>query len=257
MTTAMQDPRPALPSAPDRNNVRTYYAHPMLDRLTGHYTVDWENAGGHQRIRVHNRLRDMEGHRPSLRSLMKLPAVMRSYLATRKHPIMRRPLPFLVWDAIDFLEKLVGEGSRVLEVGSGNSTLWFLERGARVTSIEHSSDWAGYVRDHVQEHLGEQASKRLTYCTVQGADAIRQIESAPDASYDIVLVDSMNAFTYRKDALVAARSKVAEGGWMVLDNSDHPNNWAAVDLMQDRERVRFSGYAPMASVVCQTSFWRM
>ena len=49
------------PTNPDQNNVRTYYERPWLDKLTGHYTVAWENAEGEQSIRVHNRLTDLEG----------------------------------------------------------------------------------------------------------------------------------------------------------------------------------------------------
>ena len=44
---------------------------------------------------------------------------------------------------------------------------------------------------------------------------------------------------------------------MCLDNSDHPNNWNAAELMLDKERIRFTGWAPMCSVVTQTSFWQM
>lgn len=245
------------PSVPDKNNVRTYYARPWLDRLTGRYTVEWENAEGLQRIRVHNRFFDLEGNRPSLGSVLRLPKVFLSYLATRQRPILPNPVPFLVWDAIHFLERELRPGARVLEVGSGNSTLWFLHQGAYVTSLEHSADWARSVLEFAREDLGEAYFRRLDYHVVEGQGALRRIAELPNEFFDVALIDSMNAYTYRPAALAAARSKVRKGGWMVLDNADHPNNWPALELMEDRERVRFTGYAPMGSVVSQTSAWRM
>lgn len=245
------------PTPPDRNNVRTFYEHPLLDRPTGRYTVEWENSEGRQRIRVHNRLRDMEGHKPSLASLMRLPSVVKSYRDAKRHPILPNPVPFLVWDAIRFIEPEVKPGMDVLEVGGGNSTLWFLERGARVETIEHSGQWADDIRRATRDRLGADALERLTIHVEHGEAAIERIRARADARLDLLLVDCMNEFTWRHDCVAAGRDKIRAGGWMVLDNSDHPNNWSAADLMLDKERIRFTGWAPMCSVVTQTSFWQM
>ena len=53
---------------------------------------------------------------------------------TKKY-VVRNAKPFLVTDAVDFIEKNIADGSRVLEVGAGNSTIWFLAHGCRVTSL--------------------------------------------------------------------------------------------------------------------------
>lgn len=237
--------------------MRTFYRRPLLDRLTGHYTVEWETEEGPQILTAHNRLTDLEGHLPSLASLMRLPQVAGSYLAARRHPILPEPVPFLVWDAIRFLEGALKPGMRVLEVGSGNSTLWFLKRGCRVTSIEHSEAWARHVRGYVSERLDERYAERLEQHVVAGEAAVQRIERFDDRQFDLALVDCMNEYTSRPDALRAARPKVRADGWMVLDNSDHPQNGPAVEHMADRTRIRFTGFAPMASVVCQTSAWAL
>tara|TARA_R110002072_G_scaffold125244_6_gene260962 strand:- start:30058 stop:30810 length:753 start_codon:yes stop_codon:yes gene_type:complete len=245
------------PNAPEQNNVQTFYEHPTLDRLTGHYTVEWENSDGTQQIKVHNRITDLEGHAPSLFSLMRLPKVVKSYRDAKRHPILPEPVPFLVLDAIAFLEQKLEPGMRVLEIGGGNSTLWFLAQGCEVHTIEHSPDWAEHMRGFAEERLGSEACERMHLHVEQGEDAIAHIESLDEQSFDIVLVDCMNEFTWRKDCVRAGRSKVKPGGWMCLDNSDHPNNWNAAELMLDKERIRFTGWAPMCSVVTQTSFWQM
>ena len=245
------------PASPEQNNVRTFYETPAIDRLTGRLTVEWVNKDGPHRIRVHTRLTDMEGNKPSLFSLMRLPQVVKSYRDAKRHPILPDPVPFLVMDAIEFLDERLKPGMKVLEAGGGNSTLWFLGKGCDVHTIEHSADWAAYVRTFTHERLGEEASERMNLYLEHGDDAIARIDGFEDRAFDVILVDCASEFTWRKDCVAAGRSKVKSGGWMCLDNSDHPINWPAVELMKDRRRVVFSGFAPMALRVTQTSFWQM
>jgi hypothetical protein len=215
------------------------------------------NSDGKKQIKVHNRITDMEGHKPSLFSLMRLPQVVRSYRDSKLHPILPDPMPFLVMDAIEFLKERLEPGMRVLEVGGGNSTLWFLGQGCEVHTIEHSPEWAEHMRAFAKERLDSESCERMHLHVEHGKDAISHIESLDEQSVYIVLVDCMNAYTWRNECVRAGRSKVKSGGWMCLDNSDHPNNWNAAELMLDKERVRFTGWAPMCSVVTQTSFWQM
>lgn len=246
------------PSPPEQNNVRTFYeGSTFLSKITGRYSIAWKNNDGEKKIRVHARLTDMEGYRPSWKSALRMPEVIKTYLESRKQPILKDPVPYLVWDAIDFLEEEVKPGMKVLEVGSGNSTCWFLGKGCEVTSFEHSGEWAEAVMKFNRERLGEESVARLDYHVEEGDDAIKGIAELPDNTYDLVLIDSMNEHTYRPAALAAARSKVRSGGLMVLDNADHPNNWPALDMMADLERIRFTGYCPMGCLVGQTSMWRM
>lgn len=250
-------PTPAgqRPPDPTSNNVKTYYRFPLIDRLTGRYTVDWESEGQVASIRVHNRLTDLEGFKPNLASLMQIPNTVRTYLEAKRRPILKNPVPFLVYEAIDHLETLVSPGVSIVELGGGNSTLWFLERGASVTTIEHSEAWADSIMNAVIERLGQSGAERLTLVIAEGANAISALESLPAESVDVALVDCMNAFTWRKAGVEAVIPALRSGGTLCLDNSDHPNNWAAVTMLGRESRVRFTGYAPMCPVVTQTSFW--
>ncbi len=243
------------PPAPTSNNVRTFYTRPWLDRLTGRYTVSWENEGNVASIRVHNRITDMEGHKPSLASLMKVPATVKTYFEAKKRSILKNPVPFLVYEAIEHLGTLVEPGSKVVELGGGNSTLWFLGQGAEVVTFEHSPEWAEHITAFARESLGDDAASRLTVHVAAGDEALELARSLDDSSFDIALVDCMNAFTWRKAGVEALLPKVRSNGTMCLDNSDHPNNWSAVELLGKSDRLRFTGYAPMCPVVTQTSFW--
>jgi hypothetical protein len=242
------------PVIPPRTATRTFYLRPFLDRLTGHYVVSWTVEGAQRSIRVHNRLHDFEGHGPSLRSVWMIPRVVSTVLEARRRPLLRRPLPFVNFDAIAHLRTIVGAGTRVVEVGGGNSTLWFLERGAHVTTFEPDTGWSAALdREAAQRGL----VPRLELCCVGGPEALLALASLPDDTADLLVVDCKNEHTWRYDAVAIGRSKVRAGGWLCLDDSDHPNNWPAVELMADRERVRFTGFGPMCACVTQTSFWQL
>ena len=235
------------------DEVSTYYLRPFLDRITGRYTVEWRD----QRIQVHTRFQDFEGYWPSIRSILYLPRILVTYLLSRRQPILKRPTPFLSTDAVSFLDSIALPNMRVLELGGGNSTLWFLIKGVEITTIEHSREWASHVLDHIANSMDLANQKRLHLHTMEGKETIAFIESLPDNSQDIILVDCDNTHTKRTSCIQAAISKVRKGGWLVLDNSDAPVNWAGVDLMSDRNRIRFTGYTYMSLNVTQTSFWQM
>lgn len=245
------------PPDPTENNVRTFYERPLLDRITGRYTVAWKNEGQLATIRVHNRLTDMEGNRPSLGSLMRLPETLATYVEARRHPILDVPRPFLVHEAIDHLDTLVGPGTRVLELGGGNSTLWFLGKGAQVTTVEHSEEWAERIGTEAEARFGHEGRGKLTLFVAEGETALAAVASTLDGSFDLALVDCMNAHTWRHDGVLASLPKIRSGGTLCLDNSDHPNNWAVVSKLGRETRRRFTGYAPMCPVVSQTSFWTL
>jgi hypothetical protein len=54
--------------------------------------------------------------------------------------------PYLVFGATDYLAQRHWHGRRIFEYGSGGSTCFFVDRGARVTAVEHVAVWAARVR---------------------------------------------------------------------------------------------------------------
>jgi predicted O-methyltransferase YrrM len=197
---------------------------------------------------VWRRFEDYEGRRPSLYSCFRFPLILRTWYQRQKGPIINPPLPMLVLDAIRFLDQQVTAGTRVLELGGGNSTLWFLGKGAHLTTLESSTEWAEFIK-------GKVAHDNLM---VLGQDAVAAyLQNLPDGSFDLVLVDCKAAVMNRNDAVRIGRSKVRKGGWLVLDNSDAPRFRAATNIMNDRPRKTFTGFTPMRFVVCQTSAWQM
>jgi len=240
------------------SHIKTYYSSPVFaNRLVGRYTVEWDTEQGLQRLAVCTRLTDFEGNHPSLRSILSIPQVLASYLERKRRPILRKPLPFLSLEAIQFLDGIVRPHMKVLEVGAGNSTLWFLSKGVELISVEHSMDWANHVQRYIDNHRSVFPAPCFQLVIKEGRHAIAFVDALRERSLDLVLVDSENDRISRSAVVRTARQKIVSGGWMVLDNSDHPYSWAGADVMSDCERVQFTGYALMALQVSQTSFWKV
>jgi Methyltransferase domain len=243
---------------PNKQNITASYKTPVIDQLLGRTTLEWIcDDGREESLRASLRFTDYEGNTPSTYSVLRLPFVFKTWVQTRRSPILENPVPFIVMDAIRFMEKIVQPGMSVVEAGGGNSSLWFLERNTMVTTYEHSADWAGFVQKTVRENPLRFHEKNFNIKVMQGQSAIADMALIPDQSLDVVLVDCMNDFTRRNDCMEVLMSKVKKGGWMVLDNSDNPVNWVGADLLKGKEMYRFSGFAPMGLFVCQTTFWKM
>lgn len=71
-----------------------------------------------------------------------------------KEPLdqLRNPRPWFTTMATEYLTALMQKGMRILEWGSGSSTMWFEQNGCRTLSIEHDPEWFELVRGHVSEH---------------------------------------------------------------------------------------------------------
>lgn len=131
--------------------------------------------------------------------------------------------PWLTVGAILALEQsVVRPQSRVIELGSGGSTIFFARRAAHVLSFETDSAFAPRVASALE--AGGLADKvRLVCATLADQEAI--IAAEPDASFDILLVDHADPNLRRHripvDRLplaMVALPKLAHHGFLVVDN---------------------------------------
>lgn len=171
---------------------------------------------------------------------------------TKKY-VVRNPKPFLVTAALDFIEKNIADGSRVLEVGAGNSTIWFLAHGCRVTSFEHDKDRAKDIENSAKR-LRNYLPGMLEIKVCEGDGALTRMAEL-DGNYDVILIDSMNAFTSRFESIKILKEKLSLSGILVLDNSDGVVNWKALAEMDGVTSKKFIGYAYNCPVICQTTVW--
>jgi predicted O-methyltransferase YrrM len=180
--------------------------------------------------------------------------------------MLRTHHPWLTFSSVDFIRDFLrpGSGLRVFEYGSGASTLFWLDHGATVVSVEHDPTWHAQVSrllpqsgrvDYrlVLPSAGPASDKHdpadpelfqsddPLYRGMQFRTYVEQIEEFADGTFDIVLIDGRA----RSSCVAHAASKTRDGGLLVLDNSDRGYYLrdTAASLL-DYETHEFAGYCP-------------
>lgn len=220
------------------------------------------------------------GHLPSLSMLMSptqrkyLPAWFRS---RRKDYLLDHAIPWLTFDAVNFLREHLSPGVRVFEYGSGSSTLFWSTYQAHCISVEHDLKWGELLKKRFSssfdidlrlvgpdEQTTSSADDRdyadpnsywsdwssLTGLTFQ--EYASQIDSFPEGSFDVVLVDGQ----VRPACIKHSWAKVKSGGMLIVDNVDVPYHLArARQYLAGFERHSFYGIAPIHGALSQTDIY--
>jgi hypothetical protein len=166
-------------------------------------------------------------------------------VATRGRSTMRLRLPWLPFRLIDELTPVVGPGTRVFEYGGGGSTLWFLDRGAEVITVEHHDGWA----DELEKTISSPAWTLLRRPPDDGFAAyVAAVDDQPDDSLDVVVVDGRE----RARCATRAVSKVRPGGLLLFDDIDRERYDSAVDAI-GWPRRDVVGFAPAKPTLAYTA----
>lgn len=186
-------------------------------------------------------------------------------------------VPWFTYPAIQFLKGVVQPSWRVLEYGCGYSTIFWNARCAITVSVEHDEYWFNHLKalhpdfdvqlvkegfDESRCHAADLVSRfeaenfELPMLSTRQlnidhgllnrefADYSAKVTEFPKGFFDVIVVDGMA----RSLCLYAAAEYVAEGGVIVLDNSDR---WQYNDLQEylirraGFKRIDFHGLGPL------------
>lgn len=163
--------------------------------------------------------------------------------------------------AISYLAAHLKRGDRVWEWGSGGSTVWLVEHGAKVTSIEEDVEWAAKVQERCpaadvrfvggSEH-GVLRSRQWEVSEKFFDDCVSAIDEEPDESVAVVIVDGR----CRLDCVRHAVPKVREGGLIALDDSEQPFLSFApfIPELDGWQVVKKGGFKRRSLVFTETTF---
>lgn len=167
-------------------------------------------AAGPDRI---SRLHDAEGN---LVGVSRLARNGPKAFSTGVRRLVSRELPDLPWisyDAQQFLGASLTRDSRVLEFGSGMSTAWWAARAGEVIAIEGSTEWRDIVVKRLSSMGVGNAKLRLAPTRSEYLDLPSALKGD---GFDLLIVDG----EYRADCVEIALSCLRPGGMVYLDNSD-------------------------------------
>ncbi len=187
--------------------------------------------------------------------------------------------PWIVFAAIQFLERKTNKRMRVFEYGAGGSTLFFARRVREVVTVEHSDSWANDVRAEAARHgytnyslhvippepdpLAHTHDPSDPHAALSSSPDYRgytfkkyaaSINAYPDGYFDMVLVDGRARPACFRHAL----PKVKHKGYIILDNTDRPTYQRAMHLAKDGFQLYdFAGPTPYVyHQFTRTSIWK-
>lgn len=120
--------------------------------------------------------------------------------------------PWLSFGSIIALESIVNKDYKVLEFGSGGSTVFWAERCKNVKSFETDPGWFEKVVRRTKGY------KNVEINLANETGILDAIKKEPDNYYDVVLVDSYPKHARRLLLANEAVPKIKLNGWLVIDN---------------------------------------
>jgi len=127
----------------------------------------------------------------------------------------RQKRPWLGYRAVKRLDEIIKPDSRILEFGSGMSSLFFARRCRQLVTVESDPAWYEQMR----RLISEQGFGNVD-CRLRGVDDYTTHADLTERSFDLVVVDGL----VRDRCALTALQKVKSGGYVFFDNSDVP--WA-------------------------------
>jgi len=177
-------------------------------------------------------------------------AHLRTLLALhRPEDLIRMDLAWWTYEAMEEVDSFLasrGGAARVLEFGSGASTVWLARRAAYVRSVEHDDHWAARVRQMLAAAPGLRCMPsvhvpdvpRMKHPVVpSGAPSGRGLDfeayvDLPGGwgeKYDLVLVDGRA----REESLLRSLPLLSPGGLALLDDSQRGRYQAVLGRVAD------------------------
>lgn len=192
-----------------------------------------------------------------------------------KSYLLNQAVPWLTFEAIDYLNSLPLRGKRVFEYGSGGSTLFWVRKGSVCVSVEHDRSWYYELNSRLKSNPyldyrlceaeishqfgpGERDPANPDHyasAAMPNHDFKRyvtQIDEFDDNFFDVVLIDGRA----RASCIKHCARKVAKEGILILDNADldYYTSQAFVYLSGFSKR-RLSGVGPSSFVFWQTDIY--
>ena len=194
--------------------------------------------------------------------------------------------PWLTFGAIELLSRIVRPSDRVFEYGAGYSTLWWQERVASVTSVDHDEARASELLPHLKpnahltyinaEKTECESAKKLanqfmlrmrrtnwpdyddTKVVQRGLDDENYISYAAHAlnigeKFDFIIIGGMA----RRLCTEFAVEKLTEDGVIILNNSNRSDYDTAFDILNEAgfKQIPFWGLVPGLPLITCSSFF--
>ena len=157
----------------------------------------------------------------------------------------KHPVPWFIYGAIDFIEHQINPSARVLELGGGGSTAYWLNRGHDVVTIEQDPAWLARMKSAI--------GKSENWTPVHMADInSNSLDEQDLGMFDVIVNDFSGPRAEVADWMVMA---LKPSGWIIWDNSDRESYRAGIEHLKNQGfgSVSFFGLGPINSYASETT----
>lgn len=168
-----------------------------------------------------------------------------SYIS-KESLIAGKEVPWFSYPCIAFLEQRQISGLKILEFGSGNSTVWFTKRNNSIHSIETSKKWIEKLKER------EIIDMQMVY-QVSEENYFFPIHQKNLKNFDLIIIDGKR----RNDCMKRAPKLLSDNGVIILDNSDRKKYEPGMDFLLDKgfRKIDFEGMTPGVTIKTTTTLF--
>ncbi|EAY26114.1 class I SAM-dependent methyltransferase [Microscilla marina] len=160
-----------------------------------------------------------------------------------------KPIPWLNYPFIKFLETRLNKDMDIFEFGCGNSTIWYAQRVKRVTSVEHHEGWFNQIKAQIPQNA------QLMLKKLEDDDSYEKSVRTSGDKYQVIIVDGRK----RNESIKESLHSIADNGIIILDNSERDNYTSGKMTLTANgfKEIAFWGIAPSAAHnTCTSLFYR-
>jgi hypothetical protein len=154
------------------------------------------------------------------------------------------PIPWWTYGSIQFVDQIVSSTAEVLEIGGGNSTVFWSNRGNQVLTLETNAQWVVKILDHV--------SHKTHIKQIQHASPSCVEDAIGDRKFDVAVNDGPGDRTLIVDLLLES---LKPGGILIWDNSERSEYAKKISEIRNRgwKELSFHGLGPINAYASSTS----
>ena len=166
---------------------------------------------------------------------------------TKRAVLHEHPIPWWTYGSIQFIDQIVTTKSRILEIGGGNSSLYWMERGNHLVTLETDSKWINMLthdeRFDVEKH-------KIIHIPKEDLKLI--VNELENEFFDVVINDGSGDRASIGEYLA---TKVQEDGIIIWDNSERETDKKAIEHLKLNgwKALEFYGLGPINAYAWQTS----
>jgi len=160
-----------------------------------------------------------------------------------------KPIPWVTYPFIYFINTRLTKELEVLEFGCGNSTLWYSKKVKFVTCMEHDEVWIEKIKSAVPRNVS------LNYEKLIRGGRYSKFSASQDKKFDIIIVDGRD----RVNCIRNSVDSLVHNGVIILDDSERDEYINGVSYLQEKgfKMIEFWGISPGSFYKkCTTVFYK-